>query len=382
MAPAYGAQQRVLHLATLISRFADVSFVIVPSEKDDPEVVRRTTESFNVRKIIRPIITPRGSVFERMASRFRHEFDRQYMGTEPYIIGQTDREEFLRLVGEYDVVWVHTIRIAHWFRLYRWPRSVLDADDLPSRQYESAARSGASIVRRALDFRMQWIWKRREQTFLGRFSAITVCSRVDRQYLSNDARVFVVPNGAPIMPIFPRAQPTNPRIGFLGNCEFEFNVDGLKWFIDNAWTKIKKDVPSAELRLVGRGSDGLLAKSGPDIVGLGWLSDPGPEIATWSAMIVPIKVGAGTRVKMAEGIARRCPIVTTKIGAFGYELKDRVHVLFAEQPAEFAAACILLLTDPNLGLALSSTAYKTFLEEWTWDSFGSTIQSAVESALD
>ena len=55
LAPAYGAQQRVLNIRRLLSRFGDVSFVIVPTEPEDEETVRRTKREFEVRRIIRPL---------------------------------------------------------------------------------------------------------------------------------------------------------------------------------------------------------------------------------------------------------------------------------------------------------------------------------------
>jgi glycosyltransferase involved in cell wall biosynthesis len=159
------------------------------------------------------------------------------------------------------------------------------------------------------------------------------------------------------------------------------NKEGAKWFIRDVWPMIKCDFPNAELRLLGRGSDGYLTTLGPDVAGLGWVDDPTEEIASWSVMIVPIKVGAGTRVKVAEGFSRRCPIVTTTIGAFGYDVENGKEVLLADCADEFASACIRLLKDPELREALSGRAYKRFLGEWTWNSFENTIGQVVQECL-
>jgi glycosyltransferase involved in cell wall biosynthesis len=159
------------------------------------------------------------------------------------------------------------------------------------------------------------------------------------------------------------------------------NEDGGKWFIRDVWPIIKREFPHVQLRLVGLGSEGYLTKLGPDITGMGWLADPGGEIASWSAMIVPIKAGAGTRVKVAEGFARRCPVVATTIGAFGYDVENGREVLLADRADDFASACIRLLRNPELGEALSERAHKRFLERWTWDSFESTVGKVVQECL-
>jgi glycosyltransferase involved in cell wall biosynthesis len=159
------------------------------------------------------------------------------------------------------------------------------------------------------------------------------------------------------------------------------NKDGAKWFIRDVWPGIKREFPGAQLRLVGRGSEGELTKLGPDITGLGWLADPGDEIASWSAMIVPIQVGAGTRVKVAEGFARRCPVVATTIGAFGYDAENGRELLLADRPADFASACLRLLREPEFGQALAARAHQRFLERWTWDSFESTVGTVVQECM-
>jgi glycosyltransferase involved in cell wall biosynthesis len=159
------------------------------------------------------------------------------------------------------------------------------------------------------------------------------------------------------------------------------NEEGLKWFIRDVWPRIKREIPRAELHLVGRGSEGYLRELVPDIVGLGWLEDPSDEIASWSAMIVPVRAGGGTRVKVAEGFARRCPVVATTIGAFGYDVENRREILLADRADDFASACIQLLRNPELGEALAESVHKRFLERWTWDSFENTVGTVVQECL-
>jgi glycosyltransferase involved in cell wall biosynthesis len=381
LAAAYGAQQRVLNTGRLLSRFGDVSFVIVPTEQEDEETMRRTEPEFEVRRIIRPQAIPPGRLLGSLRERIRHEFDPACMATDPYVVSEADRAALEELIQQHDLIWVHTIRTAQWFRMFRWPHSVLDVDDLPSRQYQSSAHSGNSPSRRLLDLRMSRIWRRRERLMPARFDVLAVCSEEDRRYLGSPERVHVIPNGAHPVEPRPRAIAEQPRIGLIGNCTFIPNEDGAKWFIRHAWPTVKREIPQAQLRLVGRGSRGYLTTLGPDINGLGWLEDPGDEIASWSAMIVPIKVGAGTRVKVAEGFSRRCPVVATTMGAFGYDVEDGREILLADRADDFASACIRLLRSAELRHMLSERAHNRFLERWTWDSFESTVGKVVQECL-
>lgn len=381
LAQAYGAQQRVLNIGRLLSRFGDLSFVIVPTEVEDEETARRTNREFEVRKVIRPLSIRSVRTFSSLEQRFRHEFDPTCMFTDLYEVSKPDRAALQDLISQHDVVWVHTIRTANWFRIYRWPHSVLDVDDLPSRGYESSAQLGGNPVRRLLDLRMAWIWRRRERICRERFDALTVCSEDDRRYLGRQSQTYVIPNCSHPIPTRPRALSERPRIGLIGNCAFMPNAEGIKWFARDVWPTIKREFPRAELRLVGRESEGYLTKLGPDITGLGWLEDPAEEIATWSAMIAPIRIGSGTRAKVAEGFARKCPVVATTIGAFGYDVENGREILLADHAKEFASACIFLLRNPELGNEISERAHKRFLERWTWETFESTVGKVVLDCL-
>ena len=381
LAPAYGAQQRVLNIARLLTRFGDLSFVIVPSEHEDEETARRTSAEFDVRRVIRPRLEAKHGFFRGLRNSFRNEFDPTYLATDPYIATVDDREGLQELILQHDLVWVHTVRTANWFRIFRWPASVLDVDDLLSRQLRSAAGADPSLPKRFRYLKRSWNWRRREHVLPQRFDVLTVCSEDDRRYLGVRDRIHVIPNGSHPLPAPRRAPSDLLRLGLIGNCTFLPNEEGIQWFIRDVWPKIKRESPRAQLRLVGRGSDGYLSTLGPDIAGLGWLEDPGAEIASWAAMIIPIKTGSGTRVKLADGFARRCPVVATSIGAFGYEVNHGDELLLADNADTFASSCLRLLRDRHLGEALAEKAYRRFLERWTWDSFGGAVGRAVQECL-
>ena len=352
--------------------------VLVPTEQEDEETAHRTRLEFNVCRVMRPLRIAENKSFLALPQRLRHEFDPTYLGTDPYAASDEDRAVLSELINEHDVVWIHTIRTANWFRLYRWPHSVLDADDLQSRTHRSVALVSGNPATRLINLRRSWIWRRHERHFEHRFDVLTVCSEDDRRYLGMEERTHVIPNGSHPVAVHPRISTEPPRIGFIGNCEFMPNVEGLKWFIRDVWPVIKRQMPHVQLRLVGRGSEAMLTTLDPEVVGLGWLEDPGNEIATWSAMIVPIRVGGGTRVKVAEGFARKCPVVATALGAFGYAVHNGEEILLADRASDFASSCLALLKDPQLGMDISDRAHKQFLKQWTWSSCEQTIGAVLQ----
>ncbi len=285
-------------------------------------------------------------------------------------------------VASHKLVWVHTIKTGNIAGIYRWPYSILDIDDLPSRLYRSSSKVG-QLPRRILDFRMSLIWRRRERNLLDRYSLLSVCSEADRYYLGAGPRVQVIPNGfQPENRVPPRRRSPEPRLGFIGTFNWMPNQDGVRWFIREIWPKVKVAVPAVQLRLVGSGSGDEVPRGDAHVSGLGYLQDAGPEIASWNAMIVPIRIGGGTRIKIAEAFSRNCPVVSTSIGALGYKIQNGKEALLADSADDFARACIRILKDPGTADNLAESAAQRFQSEWSWEAQRKHVEAAVRSCIE
>jgi glycosyltransferase involved in cell wall biosynthesis len=167
----------------------------------------------------------------------------------------------------------------------------------------------------------------------------------------------------------------------MGLYSYGPNREGVEWFLKECWPPIRAATPGIRFRVVGQGTAGLREENWPNTDALGWLDDPAPEISTWSAMIVPIRVGGGTRIKIADAFSRKCPVVATRMGAFGYDLESGRHLLIADAARDFAAACVQLVKDQSEGIAIAERAWKVFLEKWTWDAITPKVWAAAEDCL-
>ena len=375
-APEYGAQQRVQQIGRLLKKTGDVNMVVL-TNGDEGERWRAATEAeFHIARIIKvQAIDSRG-----LLGRFRHEFDSRYLHTVPSTIASVDQQAVLDLASQHNAVWIHTIRTANTLGIYRWPHSVLDIDDIPSRYYRSAAVNETSLRRRVMDWRMSYIWSRREKRLGERFNVLMVCSESDQQYLSTD-QAYVLPNGFRSLPKVERHPSRPPRVGFIGTFQWQPNIEGVRWFCHSVWPVIKGQIPGARLRVVGEGTE-MASQWGEGVDGLGRIQDVGEEIATWSVMIVPIRIGGGTRIKVLEAFARRCPVVATKLGAFGYDIHDGQELFLADDHAAFASRCLEVIESPQLAETLTDRAHQKFLNSWTWESYEGVVGRAVERAAE
>jgi glycosyltransferase involved in cell wall biosynthesis len=171
------------------------------------------------------------------------------------------------------------------------------------------------------------------------------------------------------------------RLGFIALFEYFPNRDAIEWFVKKCWPHIRSEIPGVRLRLAGLGSDGPYVPIAPDIDGLGWITNPAKEICTWSAMVAPIRIGGGTRVKVAQAFSQKCPLVSTSLGAYGYAPVDGHNMYLADSAEAFSAACIRAIREPKNTADMAERAWHEFLEKWTWNAIYPAVWATAEDCL-
>ena len=154
------------------------------------------------------------------------------------------------------------------------------------------------------------------------------------------------------------------------------------WFRDCIWPQIRKQNPNLKLRLIGSPPPPQYAVLADGFEYLGYVQDTAAEIATWSAMIVPITYGGGTRIKIIEAFSKLCPVVSTSAGAYGIDGLHNQHFLLADEPELFAEACCQLSDQPQAGRRLAENAWTLFNEKYTWDVIGRSIRGIAETIVN
>jgi glycosyltransferase involved in cell wall biosynthesis len=92
-------------------------------------------------------------------------------------------------------------------------------------------------------------------------------------------------------------------------------------------------------------------------------------------------MGSGTRLKIAEAFSRKCPLVSTSLGAYGYQVQHGRELLLADAATDFAAACVKVIREPAFATAMAERAWSAFVSQWTWDAIQPRIHAAAEAAL-
>jgi glycosyltransferase involved in cell wall biosynthesis len=376
---AYGGQIRALHIARALSKVGTVTLAIVGADPVSPAVRMETEGEFAVAGD-----WPVESTGIRGLKALRRSLtDPDFVNVHGLALAAESEAEIRAIVDtDVDLVWFFQLRTANYFRKAYWPGAVVDVDNLPSSMVEPGGDGPRGLIGRLARHSRVWQLHRHERRLMERFAVVAVCSEADRRAVGNDPRIHVIPNGFER----PIAEPQRtlvvpPRIGFIGLLEYEPNRDGIRWFLEHCWPSLRTAVPGIRLRLAGKGGDRVTTEDVDGVDVLGWVEDAGMEMATWSLIVIPIFSGAGTRIKIADAFSRKCPVVSTRLGAYGYDVADGRELRLADTPDAFVAACVDIVRHPACASDLAQRAWQAYLQKWTWDAVAPAVWGAAEAAL-
>ena len=179
-----------------------------------------------------------------------------------------------------------------------------------------------------------------------------------------------VPTGVDIDFFQESNEPRKPKsLVFLGSMDWMPNIDGIDWFAEKIWPRVKEKHADATLTIVGRRPVPKvkeLAERDSSITVTGTVPDVRPHLAAASLMIVPLRVGGGTRIKIFEGMATGIPCLSTRIGAEGLPVTDGEDHLLADEPEAFAAAIDRCFSDPDFATRIGRAGRELVAANYSW----------------
>ncbi len=105
-----------------------------------------------------------------------------------------------------------------------------------------------------------------------------------------------------------------------------------------------------------------------------------PWIANSAVVVVPLRTGSGTRLKVLEALSMARPVVSTSIGVEGLDVESGRHLLIADQPEEFVAAVESILDRPGLSESLGQSGRELVRSRYDWDSVARIFEAMVVEA--
>lgn len=110
---------------------------------------------------------------------------------------------------------------------------------------------------------------------------------------------------------------------FVGTLTWEANIDGLLWFLERVFPKVKALHPEVIFKIVGKNPDKRLqdaVRKTPGAILSGFVKDLKPLYSKARVFVIPLRFGSGIKVKLLNAMYRGIPTVTTPIGTEGLEV--------------------------------------------------------------
>jgi sugar transferase (PEP-CTERM/EpsH1 system associated) len=214
--------------------------------------------------------------------------------------------------------------------------------------------------------------RRFERWACAKADAVVAVSEADRDHLQSlgaalQSPISVIPNCIDTQTYQQPITPLSFDLLFSGKMDYRPNVDAVLWFADKVWPLICQKRPSTTWAIVGQKPHPRLQKlrGVPGVTITGWVESIRPYLAGAQVVVMPFRIGSGTRLKLIEAMAAARAIVTTPIGAEGFPVRHGEQLLLAETEEDMATAVLNLLDHPQEQKRLGQIA-RQFAQQYDW----------------
>jgi glycosyltransferase involved in cell wall biosynthesis len=244
-------------------------------------------------------------------------------------------------------------------------RSVLDFDSYESQAELRSIMTFRPLIGKGLSF-VSCLnaakWWMLESLLIPSFDDGIVCSEFDRRRLCQRfpyTRWHVVPNIVPEPPEFSAVGSDRFTFLFVGSLGYLPNWDAVIFCCTQVLPFLRKNAPGPfRIIIAGRGGgdlERLRAFEGVEVV----LDPPNllPYYAQSNTVIVPLRGGGGTRVKVLEAFSFGLPVVSTTIGVEGLEVTPGSDIILADGAEAFADQCVRIWRDGVLRQRIAAAGH-------------------------
>jgi polysaccharide biosynthesis protein PslH len=368
--PRFGFARRVAHLIAELAEHCDVTLLTYGSA-EDRELDVDLPDGLTVELVA---LRPAGALRRRLAQAA------SLVSRQPYACRSLTTPEMQRAIDRlvatrrFDVIQLESSLLCG-FRLPPEIPVLIDEHNLEYEVLQRMQEGERSRLRRAFSRLEARRVRRFEERCWAAAAACAVTSEREEAIVRRVApstRVATVPNGVDTAEFGPPAgQPSPETVVFNGLLRYRPNLDAACFLVDEVWPRVLALRPGARLSVVGKGTPGELRRvTGPNVSVTGEVPDVRPYLAGAAVVVVPVRMGGGTRLKVVEALAMEKAIVTTSLGCEGIAVQDGREVLIADDAAAMSGAILRLFDDPALAARLGRAGRELAIDRYSWHDAG------------
>ena len=291
----------------------------------------------------------------------------------------------------FDTVQIEGIHLSKYLPVIRAvphpPAIIVDWHNIESELMRQYSQKNRSWPHKLAARRTAYLLEKAEADLLWTASAHTVTSERDKKTLlaiCPSAKVYVVPNGVdtdfftpPEIAVTrrnPEAAALKSELLFVGSMDYFANVDAVSAFVHGPWPEIAKRHSRLTFVIVGRNPPREVKQLESDRVRVtGMVEDVRPFYSSALAVVVPLRIGSGTRLKILEAMAAGVPVVATRLAAEGIEVEHNIHALLADTVSEIGEAIDRIVSSAETRFRLAQAARNLVTAHYDWAVLGENL---------
>lgn len=366
--PSWGYSIRISQFLTLLARKHSVALLTYAAPGDETKADALAQTSGAV------VHTVRGGELgqKRLGQLTSLLSKRSYQGRYLYSDAMQRKLDDLCAGQAFDIIQVETSQMLA-FRFDPRSAVVLAEHDIVYELLGRIAVAERTLLRRVYNSAEARKYKREE---IERWKIAAACVMTSEREVpivrraGVTAPILTAPNGVDVDYFAPTDVVPDPNtLVMTGLMRTRPNIDAAVFFVKHILPGILAHRPNVKMYVVGGDPPEEVTRLASDhVIVTGGVPDVRPYVGNASVVVVPLRMGGGTRLKVVEGLSMKKPMVSTALGCEGIDVKHEEHLLIADEPAAFAGAVLRLMDEPTLGATLAQNGHALVLRRYRWES--------------
>lgn len=292
-----------------------------------------------------------------------------------FINDQMKRKLVEVLKGEdFDIIQVESIFLTPYLpimRRFSKAKIVLRAPNIEHKIWERIYKATKTPFKRGYIKHLAMTLKYYELNHINDYDAVSPVTEVDAEYFRENGlrkKCKGIPFGMNPPELLSDVLEEKNTIFHIGSMNWHPNEQGIKWFLEECWDKIRQTTPNVQAYFAGRYMPNWLKNTSIEGVHIvGEVEDSIRFMTSKQIMVVPLLSGSGIRIKIIEAMSIGKTVIATTIAAEGIMYENGKNIIIANTAEEFASAVKYCVENPDKCKSIGEEAYKLIAERYSND---------------
>jgi glycosyltransferase involved in cell wall biosynthesis len=303
----------------------------------------------------------------------------------PYRVNRYQSKEYSEKILEIlnlikiDLVHLDKTEFFEYKKLFKDIPAVSTNHNIESELMRQRSKKEVSLSRRLFAFIQYIKTKRYEKKALSKLDGYITCTEIDHQFLKNQLNIHspyrVIDNGVDISYYKSKGLDEENYVLIIGaqSKEATANYDATMYFIKNIWPRVTRKNKLLKLKIVGRHPDNTildLEKDHHNVEVIGFVQDERELLEKAIALLVPLRIGGGSRLKIITAMALGKAIISTTKGAEGIHYTNNSDIIISDDPDLFAKNILKVVENTEFRSFIGKNALKLVQDFYDWNKIG------------